>query len=240
MRGDPAVDAERLGLWVSATLPNHGGPLEVERIGEGQSCLTFLVRGDGWEAVLRRPPRGDLPPTAFDVRREYRVMRALRESDAPVPVPRVLGLCETPDVIGAPFYLMERVDGVVVRGELPDGLSSLQGRGAMSWALLDTLVELGRVDHVAIGLERFGRPEGYLERQLWRMRELWDLARSRDIPAIEWTGEWLAEHLPKGSAPGIVHGDYKLDNVILAPSVPVRILAVVDWEMSTIGDPLAD
>src|SRR5438552_12400792 len=122
MRGYPAVDAERLVLWVSATLPNHGGPLEVERIGECQSCLTFLVSGDGWEVVLRRPPRGDLPPTAFDVRREYRVMKALRDSGAPVPVPEVLALCEDQSVIGANFYLMEPVPGLVVREELPPEL----------------------------------------------------------------------------------------------------------------------
>jgi aminoglycoside phosphotransferase (APT) family kinase protein len=157
-----------------------------------------------------------------------------------VPVPRALALCEDRDVIGAPFYLMERMDGVVVRGELPGGLRAVDARRGMSWALLDTLLELGRVDHVAIGLEGFGRPDGYLERQLWRMRGLWDLARFRDVPEIERVGAWLAEHLPKQSAPGIVHGDYKLDNVLLSPEAPVRLLAVVDWEMSTIGDPLAD
>jgi aminoglycoside phosphotransferase (APT) family kinase protein len=235
-----SVDREGLARYLGRELPRFGGSFDVERIGEGQSCLTFLVRGDGWEIVLRRPPRGDLPPTAFDVTREYRVMRALAEARTRVPVPQVLALCEDRDVIGAPFYLMERVDGVVVRHGLPAGLSSPDDRAAMSWALLDTLIELGRVDHAAIGLGHFGRPDSYLERQLWRMRGLWDLARFRDIPEIERVGTWLAEHLPKPSAPGIVHGDYKLDNVILAPSTPVRLLAVVDWEMSTIGDPLAD
>jgi aminoglycoside phosphotransferase (APT) family kinase protein len=237
---DPAVDVEGLRRFLSSTLPDLSGPFELTRLGDGQSCLTFLVRGNGWEVVLRRPPRGDLPPTAFDVAREYRVMRALGHADAGVPVPRLLGLCEDRDVIGAPFFLMDRVDGVVVRGALPAALSSVEDRRAMADRLLETLVSLRRVDPIAAGLEGFGRPDGYLERQLWRMRGLWDLARFRDIPAIDEVGAWLAEHLPRQRPPAIVHGDYKLDNVIFAPAPPPAIRAVVDWEMSTLGDPLAD
>jgi aminoglycoside phosphotransferase (APT) family kinase protein len=234
------VEPESLGRYLAATLPELSGPFEVERVGQGQSCLTFIVHGRGWRVVVRRPPRGDLPPTAFDVTREYRVMRALSDHGAPVPVPRPLALCEDTSVIGAPFYLMEVVDGLVVRRELPAELSSLDDRRRMSEQLVDTLVALHGVDWRAIGLEGFGKPEGYLERQLRRMRQLWDLARFRDIPDIEEVGAWLDANLPPQSGQTIVHGDYKLDNVILAPQSPARLVAVVDWEMSTLGDPLSD
>jgi aminoglycoside phosphotransferase (APT) family kinase protein len=237
---DPAVDADGLARYLAERLPEYSGPFSLQRLGEGQSCLTYLVSGDGWDVVLRRPPRGDLPPTAFDVTREYRVMRALQASGSPVPVPRVLALCEDGSVIGAPFYLMEKLDGLVVRNELPEELSSMDDRRRMGEGLVDTLLALHAVDYRAAGLEGFGKPEGYLERQLWRMRGIWDLARFRDIPAIDEVGGWLYERLPKGSNSAIVHGDYKLDNVILAPRSPARLIAVVDWEMSTLGDPLAD
>jgi aminoglycoside phosphotransferase (APT) family kinase protein len=237
---DRAVDPAGLAAYLAANLPERAGTFEIERLGEGQSCLTFLIRGDGWDVVLRRPPRGDLPPTAFDVSREYRVMHALDETHAPVPVPRVLAFCEDRRVIGAPFYLMERVDGVVVRDELPVELRALGDRRRMAEQLLDTLVALREVDSASAGLELFGRPDGYLERQLWRMRGLWDLARFRDVPRIEELGAWLADRLPDRLAPAIVHGDYKLDNVIFAPAPPATLVAVVDWEMSTLGDPLAD
>jgi aminoglycoside phosphotransferase (APT) family kinase protein len=217
-----------------------GGTPEVERIGEGQANLTFLLTGNGWRAVLRRPPRGDLPPTAFDVTREYRVMRALADHSAPVPVPRPLALCEDRSVIGVPFYLMEQVDGFVVRGEMPDELSSLEDRRLMSEQLVDTLVALQAVDWRAVGLEGFGKPDGYLARQIRRMRQLWELARFREIPDLEAIGAWLEENIPAGGDATIVHGDYKLDNVIFAPQSPARIVALVDWEMSTLGDPLAD
>ena len=237
---DPAVEVDGLRRFLSSSMPDLDGPFELTRLGEGQSCLTYLVIGDGWEVVLRRPPRGDLPPTAFDVTREFRVMDALARAGAGVPVPRVLASCEDPAVIGAPFFLMERVEGVVVRGELPETLSSVESRGRMGDAMLETLVALRRVDAAAAGLGGFGKPNGYLERQLWRMRGLWDLARFRDITAIDEVGVWLAEHLPAQRPAAVVHGDFKLDNVIFGPVPPVTLRAVVDWEMSTIGDPLAD
>jgi aminoglycoside phosphotransferase (APT) family kinase protein len=237
---DPAVDADGLARYLAEHLPEHSGPFSLRRLGEGQSCLTYLVSGDGWQVVLRRPPRGDLPPTAFDVTREYRVMRALEVSGSPVPVPRVLALCEDRSLIGAPFYLMEKLDGLVVRDVVPEELASLDDRRRMGEELVDTLLALHAVDHQAAGLEGFGKPEGYLDRQLRRMRGIWDLARFRDLPDVDQVGAWLYDHLPKQSKAAIVHGDYKLDNVILAPSSPARLIAVVDWEMSTLGDPLAD
>lgn len=237
---DELVDPDGLGRFLKENTPEFGGGFEVERIGQGQSCLTFLIKGDTWEVVLRRPPRGDLPPTAFDVTREYRVMRALHDAKAQVPVPPPLVLCEDKEVIGAPFYLMQKVDGVIVRTELPTELSSMDDRQRMGGELVDTLIALHQVDFRAIGLEGFGKPAGYLERQLRRMNQLWDLARSREIAEIDEVGAWLASNLPQQSGESIVHGDYKLDNVILAPVSPARIVAVIDWEISTIGDPLAD
>ncbi|HWD71829.1 MAG TPA: phosphotransferase family protein, partial [Actinomycetota bacterium] len=229
-----------LGHFIEATLPQLGGPFEIERLGEGLSCLTFALRGEGWEVVLRRPPRGNLPPTAYDVTREYRVMRALSDAGAEVPVPRPLALCRDPSVIGAPFYLMEPVWGPVVRSELPEVLSTAPARRAISEHLVDTLAALHAIDYASVGLEDFGKPDGYLERQLRRMGELWDRARFRDIPEIDEVGRWLGEHLPTQRGSTILHGDYKLDNVILSLTSPPRIRAVVDWEMSTLGDPLAD
>jgi aminoglycoside phosphotransferase (APT) family kinase protein len=235
-----ALDPDRLRRFLAERLPDFAGAFDVERLGEGQSCLTFLVRGDGWEVVLRRPPRGELPPTAFDVTREYRVMSALVHAGAGVPVPRPLAMCEDPAVIGGPFYLMERVDGVVVRDRVPPALSSLDDRARMGDQMLDTLLDLHAVDWQGAGLGDFGKPQGYLERQLRRMSQLWALAKFREIPEIEDVGSWLAAHLPAQSPAAIVHGDFKLDNVMFAPASPAELVAVVDWEMSTIGDPLAD
>ena len=204
---DELVDPVALAKFFASEAPEYTGDFTVERTGEGQSCLTFLVTGDGWRVVLRRPPRGDLPPSAFDVTREYRVMRALHDHNAPVPVPRPIALCEDKDVIGAPFYLMESVDGFVVRDALPDALSSMQDRARMSDGLVDTLVELHSVDYAAVDLASFGKPAGYLERQLRRMNQLWELARFREQPDIEAIGEWLAANVPEQAEASIVHGD---------------------------------
>jgi aminoglycoside phosphotransferase (APT) family kinase protein len=237
---DELVDPVGLTKFLSEHVPRFAGSFEVERIGEGQSCLTFMVRGDGWNVVLRRPPRGDLPPSAFDVTREYRVMRALHDHKAAVPVPEPMVLCTDNEVIGAAFYLMGTVDGIVVREELPEELSSLDDRARMAEELIGTLVALQRVDYRAVGLEGFGKPEGYLERQLRRMSQLWELARFREQADIESVGGWLHANIPGQTETSIVHGDYKLDNVIFAPASPAHLIAVVDWEMSTLGDPLAD
>jgi len=234
------VDPAGLAAFLAERAPEFPGEFTLERLGEGQSCLTFLVRGDGWDVVLRRPPRGDLPPTAFDVTREFRVMSALARAGAPVPVPEPVVLCEDKAVIGAPFYLMRKLNGHVVRTEIPEPLSSLRDRARMGEQLVETLVALHAVDWRAAGLEGFGKPDGYLQRQLRRMYQLWELAKFRDQPDITEVGEWLGANVPKARPVTIVHGDYKLDNVIFAPESPVKLIGVVDWEMSTIGDPLAD
>jgi aminoglycoside phosphotransferase (APT) family kinase protein len=234
------VDQPGLRRFLEEHLPGLQGPFSIERLGEGQSNLTFLIRSGDREVVLRRPPRGELPPTAHDVRREYRVMDALWKGGRPVPVPRPLALCEDPSIIGAPFYLMERIDGVVVRETLPPALSGLDDRRNMAEAVVDIAVALHGTDHEAIGLQGFGKPQGFLERQIRRMGGLWDLARFREIPEIDRVGAWLADHLPTQAGTTIVHGDYKLDNIMFAPAPPVEPVAVVDWELSTLGDPQSD
>jgi aminoglycoside phosphotransferase (APT) family kinase protein len=213
------------------------GPVEVAPVGEGHSNVTYLITRGDWEAVLRRPPRPPLPPSAHDVVREARVLRALAGG---ARVPEVLAVCEDPEVIGAPFYVMSRVHGHVVTSAIPKALGSVDNRRRMADELIDALVEIHAVDWRAAGLEGFGRPSGYLERQLRRFGGLWELNRTRDIPAVEEVRAWLAAHLPESARATVVHGDFRLGNVIFAPLAPARLVAVLDWEMATIGDPLAD
>jgi aminoglycoside phosphotransferase (APT) family kinase protein len=213
--------------------------LLAEPLGEGHSNVTFLLRSGDRELVLRRPPRGPLPPSAHDVLREARLLRALAPTAARVP--RVLAVGADPALIGAPFYVMERVAGDVVTTRVPPALDTPTGRREIGEQLVDALVEVHAVDWRACGLEGFStRPEGYLERQLRRFGGLWQHNRTREIPAVERVAAWLAAHRPVSPAPTIVHGDYRLGNVMLAPDAPARVAAVFDWEMATIGDPLAD
>ena len=209
----------------------------VEKIGEGRSNLTFRVsRGsDAW--VLRRPPQGDLPETAHDMMREYRVLAALAES--PVRAPRPLVACNDPSVIGVPFYLMEEVSGVVIRGT-PGGEFPEASRGALGDEMIDALAELHLVDPGAIGLGGLGKPEGYTARQVARWSKQWGVMATRALPDVEAVRTWLERNVPAESPSAIVHGDYKLDNVVFAPATPPRLEAILDWEMATLGDPLAD
>jgi len=213
------------------------GELEVEPIGEGHSNVTFGIRREEAELVLRRPPRGPLPPSAHDVLREARVMGAL---DGRARVPAILAVCDDPAVIGAPFYVMERVEGDVITSELPPALDTLDERRRIGEELVDSLVEVHGVDWRGAGLEGFGKPTGYLERQLRRFLGLWEHNRTRDIPAVEAVAEWLRDNLPESGPATIVHGDYRLGNTMYAPQSPARLAAILDWEMATIGDPLAD
>jgi aminoglycoside phosphotransferase (APT) family kinase protein len=216
------------------------GEVEVEPIGEGHSNVTYALRRDGAELVLRRPPRGPLPPSAHDVLREARVMSGLAGR---ARVPAVVAVCDDPAVIGVPFYVMETVEGEVITSALPSALDAVEDRRRIGEELVDALVEVHAVDWSAAGLEGFGKPTGYLERQLRRFLGLWEHNRTRDIPAVEAVAEWLRDHLPDPDPPTpatVVHGDYRLGNTMFAPRAPARLAAIFDWEMATIGDPLAD
>ena len=204
-------------------------------IGDGHSNVTF---GLSTGVVLRRPPRGPLPPSAHDVLREARLLGAL--DPTPVRAPAVLAVCDDESVIGAPFYVMEEVDGEVITDSMPDGLDTPPERGRVADELIDSLVELHSVDWTAIGLEGFGKPTGYLERQLRRFTGLWEHNRTRELSEVEEVGSWLAANIPDSPPATIVHGDYRLGNTMFASSCPARLVAILDWEMATIGDPLAD
>jgi aminoglycoside phosphotransferase (APT) family kinase protein len=215
------------------------GDLQIEPIGDGHSNPTFLVERDAARLVLRRPPRGPLAPSTHDVVREACMLRAVRAHG--VPVAEVLAICEEDAVIGAPFYVMAFVEGVVLTDELP---AAMAGEGerigeGIAAQLVDELVALHEVDPRAEDLVGFGRPDGYLERQLKRFDGLYGANPARQLPDVEAVSQWLHTNLPTSPAPTVVHGDYRLGNVMFAPS-PLRLAAILDWELATIGDPLAD
>ncbi|MEA2406243.1 MAG: hypothetical protein QOE69_362 [Thermoleophilaceae bacterium] len=214
------------------------GRVEVERIGEGHSNITFLVRRGNARVVLRRPPRPPLPPSAHDVLREARLLRALEGT--PVRVPAVLAVGEDESVLGVPFYVMEEVSGNVLTSAIPAELDTPEERRRTSEELVDALVELHNVDWQACGLEGYGKPTGYLERQVRRFTGLWEHNKTRELEVVEELGEWLGQNMPESSEATIVHGDYRLGNVMLAEGAPAELVAIFDWELSTIGDPLAD
>jgi aminoglycoside phosphotransferase (APT) family kinase protein len=225
---------------LTAFLDAHGlgtGEPEIAPIGDGHSNISFALRRDGVELVVRRPPRGPLPPSAHDVLREARVLRALAGR---APVPPVRAVCDDQAVIGAPFFVMDLVEGDVPATDVPPALDDEPGRRAMGERLVDALVTIHAVDWRAAGLEGFGRPDGYLERQVRRFGGLWERNRTRDLPAMERVAGWLAAHRPESPAPTVVHGDFRFGNVLIASGAPARLVAVLDWEMSTLGDPLAD
>ncbi len=220
----------------------HGlgtGAITATPIGDGHSNVTFLLtREDGSELVLRRPPRPPLPPSAHDVLREARLLQAL--AGTPVRVPRVVAVGDDVDVIGCPFFLMNRVAGEVIVSSVPAALDHPDERRLIAQELIDALVEIHAVDWQSVGLEGFGKPTGYLERQVRRFGGLWEHNKTREIPEVERVGQWLSEHLPESGAASIVHGDYRLGNTMFASEPPASLVAVLDWEMATIGDPLAD
>ena len=233
------VDPAALGPFLAERLPGDGA-LEIERHQAGHSNETFFIRRGTDEWVLRRPPRPPYLPTAHDVKREYTVLKALEGTGVRAPATALL--CEDEAVIGAPFYLMEKVDGFVIRDRVPPWLDTLAERRRIGEELVDAAVELHAVDFRAVGLEGWGKPTGYVERQLVRWRKQLDGATqfTRPLPDYEKVAAWLEEHQPPEQPPAIVQGDYKLDNTMYANAAPARLVAILDWEMATIGDPLAD
>ncbi|HEV7978344.1 phosphotransferase family protein [Amycolatopsis sp.] len=233
----PGLDLGRLRAHLDEHRPGlAGGSLRADVVEGGKSNLTYVVHDETSTWVVRRPPLGHVLPTAHDMVREFRVISGLHPTRVPVPQP--LLLCEDKDVIGAPFYVMEFVTGTPYRTAeelIPLGE---QRTAAIADSLVDTLVELHAVDPASVGLSDFGRPEGFLERQMRRWKKQLDSSRSRDLPGIEELHDRLASAIPVSPEPTIIHGDYRLDNVLVDSSD--KITAVLDWEMSTLGDPLTD
>lgn len=212
---------------------------DVRLLSGGKSNLTYLVSAGDKELVLRRPPLGHVLPTAHDMQREFKVISALGPTS--VPVPRAVHLCTDPDVLGVTFYVMERCHGHIIRSTFPEGFAPRpEDKRRVGEALIDALVELHAVDWHAAGLDDFGRPDGFMERQIRRWAKQWESSVTRPLPMMDDVIARLKEELPRSPAPTIVHGDFRLDNAILDPAHAGRIRAILDWEMSTIGDPLAD
>jgi aminoglycoside phosphotransferase (APT) family kinase protein len=213
--------------------------LEVEQFPAGHSNLTYLLRAGDWEAVLRRPPLGPVAPRAHDMTREYRILERLHPVFPLAPRPFVV--CEDVEVIGAPFYVMERRRGLVLDQEFPPGWRPDPDlHHAISASLVRVLVDLHAVDWRAAGLDAIGRPDGYMQRQVSGWIDRYQRARTTDVPQVEPLSAWLLAGLPESPPATVIHNDFKLNNVLLDPSDPRRITAVLDWEMATVGDPLSD
>ncbi|HEX6747484.1 MAG TPA: phosphotransferase family protein [Longimicrobium sp.] len=238
VRPGEELDAAALAAWLRERLADVG-EVEVRQFPRGFSNLTYLVKAGGREMVLRRPPFGAAVRGGHDVVREHGILAALH----PVwpRVPRPVLCCEDPAVLGAPFYLMERVAGVVLRDRPPAGVDLDPGtmRG-ICLAAVDTLAELHNVDWRAAGLAGIGRPEGYVARQVEGWTARWEAAKTDAVPEMDAAAAWLAAHLPAEGAPAVIHNDFKYDNLVLDPADLTRVKAVLDWEMATLGDPLMD
>ena len=235
--GPPGLDLAALEQHLRWTLPGLlQGPLSAQLLAGGRSNLTYLLTDGGQRWVLRRPPLGHVLETAHDMRREHRLLTALAPTDVPVPRPLLL---VGPEVIGAPFYLMEYADGQVLRERAQLERWDAAAATALADELVDVLVRLHRLDPEQVGLGDLGRPQGYLERQLRRWARQLEASHSRELPELTRLAERLGERLPVSQATGIVHGDYRLDNVVVEADRG-RVVAVLDWEMATLGDPLAD
>src|SRR5215472_3210083 len=229
-------DTARLESYLRANVAGFTGPLAVFQFAGGQSNPTFVLDTPAQRYVLRKKPPGVLLPSAHAVDREYRVITALGRT--PVPVPRTFCLCEDPSVIGTSFYVMEYVEGRVLRDPTLPGLTRSE-RVATYDTMNDVLARLHRIDPKALGLGDFGKPGNYFARQIARWTKQYEMSRTEDIPSMTKLVAWLPAHIPPGEETRLVHGDYRLENMIFHPREP-RILAVIDWELSTLGDPLAD
>ena len=232
------VDPAALGAWLRDNVQGATGDVTVEPLSGGSSNLTFTVVDGDHHWVLRRPPLSHVLATANDVVREHRVQRGLQDTD--VPVPRMVAVCEDESVIGAPFYVMEKLDGIVYDDvDAVAHLDEAQSRAA-GFELIDVLARLHAVDADAVGLGDLGRPAGFVERQVNRWRTQWAKSKLRDIPAVDQVLDRLAANLPVDERHGIVHGDYSFNNTMWSRDEPAHMQGVLDWEMSTLGDPRTD
>jgi aminoglycoside phosphotransferase (APT) family kinase protein len=242
VRPGEEVDAEAVGAYLAGKIPGVRGTPEIWQFPGGHANLTYLIHYPGGaDYVLRRPPPGDLPASAHDMGREYRVLSVLHRAFAAAP--RAYVYCEDRSVIGAPFFVMERRRGTVVRREVPPQFGGGTDRDAnrkLSEAVIDTLAAFHAVDPKAAGLETLGKPEGYLQRQVKGWTDRWERARTKDVAAAPEVIRWLNERMPPSPPPTLVHNDWRLDNMAVADDDPGRCVAVYDWDMCTVGDPFTD
>src|SRR5947209_106314 len=238
VRAGEELDLARLEPFLHSHFPDAAGPLMVRQFPSGHSNLTYSVKLGSHEMVLRRPPFGSKVKSAHDMGREYRVLSRLHKV---FPAPQALLYCDDLQVIGAPFYPMERIHGVVLRRGLPQGLQlTPEMLRKLNMSFIDTLAGLHAIDYAAIGLGDLGKPEGYLERQVRGWIERYYGSQTHDIPEVETLAPWLRGHLPPPSGATLIHNDYKYDNMVLDAADVTCVKGVLDWEMCTIGDPLAD
>lgn len=239
MRPDEQLDMRRLGDYLAGNLPGSDQTLAVRQFGGGAANLTYLLDYGAQQYVLRRPPLGPVAASAHDMGREYRVLSVLHQ--AYPYAPRALLFCDDLSVIGAPFFVMERRQGVVVRRTMPEAYAAMPNAARrMSEALVDALAAFHAVDYDALGLGGLGKPTGFIDRQIEGWYRRWHAAKTADLPDMDAVYAWLKANQPANTRVSLVHNDYKLDNVMLAAGDPGRVVAVFDWDMCTLGDQLAD
>jgi aminoglycoside phosphotransferase (APT) family kinase protein len=241
IREDEDFDHERLAAYLRGRLPGSEGPLAIRQFGGGHANLTYLLQYGEQEYVLRRPPLGPVAAGAHDMGREYRVLSVLHRVYALAP--RAFLSCDDASVIGAPFFVMERRRGIVVRLVIPPefgGGADASANRRLSEALIDALADLHQADYRAVGLETLGKPEGFLRRQIDGWAQRYERARTRDLPIVGEIVDWLRAAQPPSPPPTLLHNDWRLDNVMMDAGDPGRVVAVFDWDMCTLGDPLAD
>lgn len=239
VRPGEELDVEALRRYLRLHVPGFPDePLEVRQFSAGASNLTYLLRSGDWTAVLRRPPFGPLPPKAHDMGRESAILTRIHRVFPLAPKPLVY--CADETVLGAPFFVMEYRQGIVLDGQFPPGIEPTPDQcRRIAWMMVDTLAELHSVDYHEAGLESFGHPDGFVERQVegWALR--WERVKTDEISVLPGLLRWLRDHIPRSPAPTVIHNDFKLNNLLFSPDLD-RVVAVVDWEMATIGDPLFD
>lgn len=239
MRPDEQLDMRRLGDYLTGKLTGSDQTLAVRQFGGGAANLTYLLDYGAQQYVLRRPPLGPVAASAHDMGREYRVLSVLHQ--AYPYAPRAFLFCDDLSVIGAPFFVMERRQGVVVRRTMPEAYAAMPNAARrMSEALVDALAAFHAVDYDALGLGGLGKPAGFIDRQIEGWYRRWHAAKTADLPDMDAVYAWLKANQPANTRVSLVHNDYKLDNVMLAAGDPGRVVAVFDWDMCTLGDPLAD
>jgi len=237
VRPGEELDLRRLSAYLRGKIQGADNGIAIEQFPSGHSNLTYLIRANGVEYVLRRPPFGPIPPKAHDMAREYNVLRAIHPAFPQAP--RVFHLCEDATVIGAIFFIMERRHGIILRDAVPPEATPSYAR-RVSEGFIDCLIRLHNVNLADYGLTALGKPDGFLERQVRGWADRWSHAKTEEIPAMEFIIEWLGKEFPIQQRPAFVHNDYKLENLMLDPRDPGRVEAVLDWEMATTGDPLVD